>query len=172
MPDRPARSLIEVVVVPAGGATFSPGSETAMLIQRYLVQNSIPGTPVSVVSYRPLFMKLELTIMVDEAAYDKNQVARDAAEHLEASLDIQKRRLGQPLFRSEILALLEEVEGVENGHCNILADPFSGLHAASRPRLHTDGDGMVRKVAIQPFQVLYLDVDHYPLQISSQTYEI
>ncbi len=54
MPDRPARPLIEVVVVAAGGATFSTGAETGELIRSYLAAHAAPGTPVTVVSYQPL----------------------------------------------------------------------------------------------------------------------
>ncbi len=172
MPDRPARSLIEVVVVAAGGSTFTAGSDTATLIQDYLVNHSVPGTPVSVISYSPLLMKLKLTIMVNDNAYDKKQVELAVATHLEESLTVKNRHLGQALFRSDIVALLEQVEGVENGHCEILSEPYSSLDVANSPGLHIGEDGMIRKVTILPFQLLYLDVDSYPLQIISQSYEI
>ncbi|WP_020588524.1 baseplate J/gp47 family protein [Desulfobacter curvatus] len=172
MPDRPGRSLIEVVVVAAGGEPFAPGSDTALLIQNYLSSHCIPGTPVSVVSYSPLFMKLEVTLMVDETAWDKNQVGKNAAEYLKDNLNIRQRRLGQPLFRSEVIALLEQVEGVENSHCTILSDPFDTMDAGLTPRLHRDEQGLIRKVAVQPFQLLCLDIDQVPMQIISRDYEI
>ncbi len=172
MPDRPARPLIEVVVVAAGGATFAAGSETALLIQNYLQQHSIPGTPVSVISYAPLLLHLKVSLMVDEAAFDKKQVELAVRERLQNGLALQQRRLGQPLFRSEVIALLEQVEGVENGHCEILATPYAGMGAASRPRLHKADDGGIRRVSVKPHQLLYLDVDAYPLDISTRQYEI
>ena len=164
MPDRPARSLIEVVAVAAGGATFIPGSDTAILIQDYLVAHSAPGTPVSVISYSPLLMQLKLNIMVNDAAYDKKVVELAVIEHLKKSLSIKQRKLGQALFRSEIIALLEQIEGVENGHCEILDEPYVTLDAERTPRLHTSEDGKIRKVTIHPDQLLYLDVESYPLR--------
>ena len=76
------------------------------------------------------------------------------------------------MFRSEIIALLEQVEGVENGHCEILAGPYASIGSDEKPRLHKGDDGGIRKVAIQPDQLLYLDSKRYPLQISSLEYEI
>ncbi|MEN8177720.1 MAG: hypothetical protein ABFS39_03790 [Pseudomonadota bacterium] len=172
MPDRPARPLIEVVVVAAGGATFATGSETAVLIQNYLQQHSIPGTPVSVISYAPLLLDLKISIMVDEAAFDKKQVELAVREQLQTGLALKQRRLGQPLFRSEVIALLEEVEGVENGHCEILATPYAGMSVDSRPRLHKADDGGIRRVSVKPHQLLYLDADVHEPVVSTRQYEI
>ena len=71
-----------------------------------------------------------------------------------------------------LIALLEQVEGVENGHCEILNANYSTLDAASRPRLQQASDGMTRKVSIKPDQLIYLDSTAYPLQISCRSYEI
>jgi predicted phage baseplate assembly protein len=146
MPDRPARPLIEVVVVPAGGALFTAGSETARSIQGYLEQHSIPGTPVAVVCYVPVLLALSLSIMVDEAAFDKKQVEQAVREHLSQGLALKRRRLGQPLFRSEVIALLEEVQGVENGHCTILGE--QAAPASRGRRRYTPGLGEARSVAL------------------------
>ncbi len=171
MPDRPARPLIEVVVVAAGGATFAKGSETALLIQNYLQEHSVPGTPVTVISYAPLLLDLKVSIMVDTAAFDKKQVALAVREQLQAGLALKQRKLGQPLFRSEVIALLEQVEGVENGHCEILATPYAGLSVVQHPRLHQADDGGIRRVSVKPHQLLYLDLDVYEPDISTREYE-
>jgi len=172
MPDRPARPLIEVVVVAAGGATFAAGSETTALIRNYLEAHSAPGTPVSVISYTPVLLHLKISIMIDETAFDRKQVERAVREQLQNGLALKQRRLGQPLFRSEVIALLEQVEGVENGHCEILATPYPGMSDGSRPRLHKVDDGGIRRISVKPHQLLYLDADAYPLEISSLQYEI
>jgi hypothetical protein len=172
MPDRPARPLIEVVVVPAGGALFTSGSETALTIRGYLEQHSVPGTPVSVVCYVPVLLALSLSIMVDEAAFDKKQVEQAVREHLSEGLALKQRKLGQPLFRSEVIALLEEVEGVENGHCTILDTPYTGMDPAERPRLHLGDDGGIRRISVKPDQLLYLDSDVYPLTVTTLDYEL
>jgi hypothetical protein len=172
MPDRPARPLIEVVVVPAGGSLFTAGSETALTIQGYLEQHSVPGTPVSVVCYAPVLLALSLSIMVDESAFDKKQVEQAVREHLIEGLALKQRKLGQPLFRSEVIALLEEVEGVENGHCSILDAPYPGMDPAERPRLHPGDDGGIRRVSVKPDQLLYLDIDVYPLTVTTVPYEL
>jgi hypothetical protein len=109
---------------------------------------------------------------VDQAAYDQKQVEQAVREHLETSLALDQRRLGQPLFRSEVIALLEQVEGVENGHCEILTTPYGGMSAGSLPRLHQADDGGVRRVSVKPHQLLYLDPAVYAPDISIRQYEI
>ncbi|MFT6925783.1 MAG: hypothetical protein ACJAZP_001372 [Psychromonas sp.] len=171
MPDRPARSLVEVVVVASGGEVFSSGSETAVLIENYLASHGVPGTPLSVISYSPVQIHLQLNIMVNEQAFDKKQVEQAVAEHLQESLKIKNRALGQGLLRSDVTALLEQVEGVENATCTIMDTPYRTMEAAA-PLLHRGDDGLIRKVSIKPFQLLFLDVESYPLQILSQPYQI
>lgn len=172
MPDRPARSLIEVVTVAAGGATFAPGSETALLIERYLRDHAAPDTPVSVISYVPVLLDLKVSLMVDTSAFDKQKVEAAVREKLHAGLSLQRRKLGQPLFRSEVIALLEQVDGVENGHSEILATPYAALGQAERPRLHLADDGGIRRVSVKRHQLLYLDDAVYTPVVSIQPYEI
>ncbi len=172
MPDRPARSKIEVVVVAAGGEEFLTDSESSNVIRTFLIQHAVPGTPISVVSFQALFMKLDISIMVDESAFDKKRVESAVLEHLKTQLDIKQRVLGQALFRTEIIALIEQVEGVENASCEILADSFNSLAIASKPLLHKGIDGKIRKVSVKRNQLIYLNTDKYPLQISSVAYEI
>ena len=171
MPDRPARMQIQVVIVAAGGSTFSNGSDTASLIQNFLKKHALPDTPISVVSYQPLLMQLKLSIMVDETAFDKDVVKAAVFSRLQQNLQLKQRKLGQALFRSDIIALLEQVEGVENGHCEILPDIYSSMDSDIKPRLHTGVDGKVRKISIKPGQLIYLDSSTYPLQINCQSYE-
>jgi hypothetical protein len=172
MPDRPGRPLIEVVVVPAGGTTFATGSDMAALIESYLGEHAAPGTNVSVTSYQPLFICLAVSLMVDEAAFDNKQVEQAVRAHLQNRLALKQRRLGQPLFRSEVIALLEQVDGVENGHVELLATPYSGLDSASRPRLHKADDGGIRRISPKPHQLLYLDAEAYALDVEVRRYEI
>jgi hypothetical protein len=172
MPDRPARSRIEVVIVAAGGATFGKGAPTAVLIEKFLRQHSAPDTPVSVVSYVPVLLDLKVSLMVDEAAFDKKQVELAVRETLQNALALKQRNLGQPLFRTEVIALLEQVEGVENGHCEIRQAPYAAMPDSEKPLLHRrQGDTSIRRVSVKPHQVLYLDSTVYPVEITSEQYE-
>ena len=110
--------------------------------------------------------------MVDELAFDKKQVELAVAIHLKERLQIKNRKLGQGLLRSDVTAMLEQVEGVENGSCKIMELPYSDMEAATAPRLHIGDQGLIRKVSVKPFQLLFLDTDSYSLQILSQPYQI
>ncbi|WP_198264485.1 hypothetical protein [sulfur-oxidizing endosymbiont of Gigantopelta aegis] len=171
MPDRPGRAKIEIVVVSAGGAVFAANSDTATLIQNYLLAHAAPGTPISVLSYKPLLMQVKVFIMIDEQAYDKKQVELAVKEHLIKQLQLKSRKLGQALFRSEVIALLEQVPGVENGHCEILNSAYSALPEKEKPAFFKGDDGKIRKLSIQADQLLYLDNKQYPIQLISQNYE-
>ena len=172
MPNRPAPPLIEVVIVAAGGRTFLKGSESGALIQDYLLSHAAPNTPLSVISYSPVHLQLQLNIMVNELAFDKKQVELAVIEHLKEKLQIKNRKLGQGLLHSDVIAMLEQVEGVENGNCIILAQPYLNMDVTLVPRLHKGAQGLIRKVSIKPFQLLFLDIVTYPLQITSQSYQI
>jgi hypothetical protein len=179
LPNRPARPEIRVVIVQAGGATFEtdpkakePASGIAKMIRDYLLKHTIPNTPISVVSYRPLKMALKVEIMVDPVAFDKKQVQQAVVTHLEENLALNQRQLGQSLFRSEVIALVEQVVGVENGHCDILATPYIGMSEQEKPVLHKGDDDKIIRVSINPDQLLYLDTDAYQVVISARDYEI
>lgn len=172
MPDRPARPLIEVVVVAAGGATFNPGSEMALKIQSYLKSHASPDTPVSVISYSPVLMDIKVSVMLDETAFDRKQVELAVLKKLKSELALKQRCLGQPLFRSEVIALIEQVEGVKNGHCEILDTPYVSMSADSRPRLHKADDGGIRRISVKSHQLLYLDVSAYEPTVSILEYQI
>jgi len=172
VPNRPARPEIRVVIVPAGGEPFSAGSDLAKLIRSYLENHAVPNTPVSVVSFEQVHISLKLSIMVDENAFDRKTVELAVIEHIETELANRRRKLGQSLYRSEVIALMEEVEGVENGHCQILDAGYGAFPADRRPVCYKGSDGNTRRVGVQPQQLLYLDAAVFPLTIETRDYEI
>ena len=172
IPDRPAPVLIEVVIVAAGGSPFTTNSEIAQLLKTFFLGHAIPNLPISVISYQPLVMQIKPSIMVDESAFDKDLVAKAVIQHLQTSLALKQRQLGQALFRSRIIALIEQVTGVENANCEIIGAFLPTTKAPSQSQTFKGADGEIRKIAIKPQQLLYLDTELFPIDISSQTFEI
>ncbi|MBL4658864.1 MAG: hypothetical protein JKY19_00780 [Alcanivoracaceae bacterium] len=172
MANRPAPALIEIIIVSAGGSVFAANSEVARTLKGFFSQHAIPNLPISVLSYQPLLMRIQPTIMVDESAFDKDQVARAVKQHLQAALSLKQRQLGQALFRNSIIALIEQVEGVENANCEIIASYFPATKSLNQAQTFKGVDGEIRKITIKPNQLLYLDTDIFPLNIISKTFEI
>ena len=170
--NRPAPALIEIIVVAAGGSVFAANSEVARTLKVFFAQHAIPNLPISVLSYQPLLMRIQPTIMVDESAFDKDQVARAVKLHLQTALSLKQRQLGQALFRSSIVALIEQVEGVENANCEIIGAYLPATKTLSQAQTFKGVDGEIRKITIKPNQLLYLDTDIYTLDIISRTFEI
>ena len=172
LPDRPAPSKIEIIVVAAGGKVFSDGDEIATQLKDYITAHSVPGTSVSVSSYQQIKLHLDITIIVDSNAFNSAKVEESVKEYLVESLSIKHQELGKSLYRTDILNLVEQVEGVENTYCEILDTPYSGMSDDEKPRLHRGDDGYIRKISIHQNQLLSLDDEIYPLTITIQEYQI
>jgi len=172
MANRPAPALIEIIIVAAGGSVFAANSEVAQTLKTFFAQHAIPNLPITVLSYQPLLMRIQPSIMVDESAFDKDQVAAAVKQHLQTTLAIKQRQLGQALFRSSIIALIEQVEGVENANCEIIGAYLPTTVTPSQAQTFKGVDGEIRKITIKPNQLLYLDTDIFTLNIISKTFEI
>ena len=70
-------------------------------------------------------------------------------------LPLKNRRLGQPLYASEIYQVVENVTGVANSDCLIDDDAFSSFSPA--PRVLRSSGGVIRVIIPQPDQILILD---------------
>ncbi|MBL4661559.1 MAG: hypothetical protein JKY19_14465 [Alcanivoracaceae bacterium] len=156
----------------AGGSPFAANSEVAQSLKIFFTHHAIPDLPIIVLSYQPLLMRIQPTIMVDESAFDKELVARAVKQHLQTTLALKQRQLGQALFRSSIIALIEEVEGVENANCEIIGTYLPATKSINQAQTFKGVDGEIRKITINPHQLLYLDTDIFALNIISKTFEI
>lgn len=116
---------------------------------------------VSVSGYEAVIPSIEVTVAVNADAYQPEVVVDQVREALLTEFALVRARFGTPLFRSRLFEVVETVEGVENSSCRILADAFFDLDGApitSHP-VATGADGEVRRVSIDPNQVIYLDAE-------------
>lgn len=165
LPDAPGLAdRVEVVVVPAGGGELGPLQAN---LQALLRQHSAPGVQVQVNRYEPVLLGLDVTVRVDVDAFDPDQVTEWVKDALYDGLSLQRRRLGQPLYRSTVIDILERVTGVSTSHC-LIVDNFQndqGDAVSLRSRFIAD-DGSVRRASPTVRQVLYLDAGQRPLNLS------
>lgn len=103
---------IRLTVVPSAGGAL--GESLKADLADFLRLRSAPGVRVELADYQPMRLMTETTIRVDVEKYDRTLVQANAQTTLISTFDLQNRRLGQPLYISEIAAALERVDGVAN----------------------------------------------------------
>ncbi|MCP4433624.1 MAG: hypothetical protein GY806_21810 [Gammaproteobacteria bacterium] len=112
-------SQVTVIVVPAGGIL---SDEQKNKLQDYLQRHSLPAVKVCVLPYEPQIINLSVTVRIDSAAYIPQDVAAGVKQELIDQLSLKKRRLGDPLYLSEVYKVVEGIEGVENSVCVLDGD--------------------------------------------------
>ena len=112
---------IIVVVVPAGGGKLGlPLKET---LQDHLKAFALPGVEASVSDFNPVPLQLDVQIMVMTEEYNPDEVVEEVRTVLLEAFSLQRRKLGQALYLSELYQAVEAVTGVENSTCTIGEDP-------------------------------------------------
>lgn len=114
------RESVEVVVVPAGGGSLGEAAES---LRSFLLAHSPPGVEVAVTAYRPLRFHLAVTVFSRAAERVPAEVEEAVRAALLADFALERRRLGQDLFLSEVFATVEAVPGVESSRCVLAGDP-------------------------------------------------
>ncbi|PWB55639.1 MAG: hypothetical protein C3F18_05530 [Nitrosomonadales bacterium] len=143
---------IRVVVVPAGGGALG---ELATTLQDFLEARDLPGTRVEVVNHVAVLFDLDISVQVDSSQFAPEKVRSDVQAALLAAFALKQRRLGQPLYPSEVIAVVEAVEGVLNSRCLIGGAAFAAI--TPQPRVLKSAGGQIRLIQPAPEQVLILN---------------
>ncbi|MFC6671252.1 hypothetical protein [Marinobacterium aestuariivivens] len=147
--------IVRVVVLPAGGSELGNLQQD---LQSFLQQRAEPHVQVEVAPWQPLIFSVDASIAVDSAAFEPEIVVDAVREALLDTFSLSRRRLGTPLFRSEIIAAIESVEGVSNCSVTVDAQLLDGNgNPATAARVVQAPDGSVRRISARPEQLLYLD---------------
>ena len=103
---------VSITVVPAGGGATTEKLRDDLI--DFVTTRAIPGSSVAIEDYGSVPITIAAKAIVDTQRFDKGDV-REAAENiLVTTFGLQKRALGQPFYIAEILAALEQVEGVSS----------------------------------------------------------
>jgi hypothetical protein len=151
LPQPPGPGAIErvrLVVVPAGGGALG---RLAQELETYLTANALPNVDITVVGYRPIALASEIVVRVDPTQFDLEGTRNVARAAVIAAFDLTRRRPGQPLFRSEVIQVLEHSTGVVNATVRLF--PKHGR----RPdwRRHVADDGEIWTMWPHEDQVIY-----------------
>ncbi len=157
---------VTVVVVPAGGRMGTLGDD----LLAFLRNHGLPGVALDVKAYVPLPLSLSVTLRVDTEAYDPDKVAEAARVAIADVYALERTKLGAPLFRSQILHLLEGVEGVENAAAEILTGGWAGITPA--PMINDSGGATVRIVKPRRNQMIHHDADASILTVTTEAFTL
>ncbi|MDM0030040.1 hypothetical protein [Variovorax saccharolyticus] len=145
------RDKVDVYVVPAGAAPLTAELEAELLA--FAAAHAAPGVDVAVHPYAPLLVGFRVVIRVRREAFDADSVAAQVRAALQAAFGIDRRALGQVLYRGEVFAVVEQVAGVENSDCLIVIDPAT---AAQARRVAMAAPDVVLAVLPQPMQCVHV----------------
>jgi hypothetical protein len=110
---------IEVVVVPSGGGDLGALGQT---LTEFLLARAIPGVEINVIPYQPRTFALDVLLSVNTEEYDPEDIASGVKTELEKTFSLEKRKLGQDLFLSEVYEVVESMTGVEHSQVIINGD--------------------------------------------------
>lgn len=111
VPDPSRQENIALVVVPANGGAL--GETFRRELAGFLQDRTLPGLKLAIEDYHAVGLLIETKIRVDTDAFDRAEVQAAAQKALAEAFALKRRALGQPVYRSEIAAVLERVRGVE-----------------------------------------------------------
>jgi predicted phage baseplate assembly protein len=100
-----------VSVAGTGGKDIPEDSLTYKNLISAMLKAGDPSVPLHVVSYSPAFFHLAGKIKVDPA-YLSDQVLAGVVAALRGAFSFDARSLGQPVARSEVIAVMQSVSGV------------------------------------------------------------
>lgn len=145
------RQLVSITVVPAGGGATTEKLRGDLL--DFVSSRAVPGNRVEICDYESVPVTVVAKALVDTRRFDKEDV-RDAAEAaLVATFGLRQRALGQPFYVAEILAALEQVEGVSSA---IVLD-FARKPGAPGPLREATVGGQLATVFPADEQVVVVD---------------
>jgi hypothetical protein len=108
--DGRARRLYLTVAGPQGAA-IPAESDTFRNLVGALQKGGDPFIPLQVMSYRPVLFRVSGNVKID-ADFENNKVLIDVNNKLHEAFSFENRDLGQPVFLSEVIELVQGVAGV------------------------------------------------------------
>ncbi|MDB5598184.1 MAG: hypothetical protein JWN71_228 [Xanthobacteraceae bacterium] len=130
---RRSREKVRLVIVPSGGGALG---NLATEIRDFLVANGLPSIDIAIQPFEALPAQIEVRARVDSSRFDPTEVETRVRAAVLAAFHLQRRRPGQPLYRSEVTRVVENTLGVSNSDVV--------LFASARPGREPDWDYVAR----------------------------
>jgi len=104
--------IVLLTVAGVAGATVDPESLLYQNLQNAISKSSEPFVPLVLNSYEPVFFKIGGTVTV-APDFLKSDVAAAVEAALRTTFSFDARNFGQPVHRSEVIAAIQAVQGVQ-----------------------------------------------------------
>lgn len=169
---------VEVVIVPAGGATLDSAllpiiPDTIERQRAFLLSHAPPGIEVVVTVFEPVLFDLKVQIRVKSAEFEATKVVERVSQDLWQRFGLERRELGKPLYKSEVFDVVENVLGVENSDCQISLVAAGTMSTRPRRVVTAASDAQVIETILpRERQVIYLDRNHSTLVVEAKEYEL
>jgi hypothetical protein len=128
--------MVTVVVIPAGGAQFDL---IAPPLAAYLTDQAPPDVSVSVQQYELRSLVIDASIGVDTSLYVYGLVAEQAQQALINAFSLGARGLGQAIYESDVVAVLQAIPGVQHSSCSLGIGAILLSGSAPRPSVGAPG---------------------------------
>jgi len=141
------------VAGPSGAAVLPDGVTYQNLLKAMRAAGD-PFVALSVKTYRPAFFRFAGKVKIDPA-YDKELVLAQVEQALRAGFAFARREFAQPVMLSEVIAVIQSVQGV----IAVDADKLyrSGMAATLQQRLLAEAPVMLANGVVQAAELLTLD---------------
>jgi len=151
---------VEIVVVPANvvvtrgmAVTLDTLGES---LWQFLAARAAPGVQVTISPFCPVRVALRVIVRVDVTTFDPEVVAASVRAALAQHFSLERRKLTQPLYLSEVYEVVENSIGVENSLCHIVNDSEIAAAVAEGARVHFGSDGLISSIVPTERQSVYL----------------
>jgi predicted phage baseplate assembly protein len=106
------KRLVHLTIAAANGDTVSETSNLSVNLRNAIDAARDPIQHLVIQSYRPLTFNVEAKVLA-VTGYDKEKVKAAALAALQQTFTFASRRFGQGVTKSEVLAAIQAVEGVQ-----------------------------------------------------------
>lgn len=154
---RGQKRSVHITVAGYNGAAVAPGSDLYNNLLKAIKDAGIPDVPVTLDTYTPRFFRVTASISI-HPDYLPDQVMPTVEAKLRAHFSFSERAFGQGVAFSEVVSVIQNVEGVT------AVDMDELYRSDAYPRLaNLLGASIPRPGAVTPFPAELLTLDSRPL---------
>lgn len=105
------KRMICLTVAGTNGASVETESILYENLLNAISEAGIPGVPVTLLSYQPVYFKVKANVLV-HGDYLAELVLKEVATALRTNFSFDNRLFGQPVSLSEVISVMQQVKGV------------------------------------------------------------
>jgi hypothetical protein len=106
------KRVIHITVAAAGGGPIGPSSDLINNLRKAIANAGDPRQTVRIDPYSPSYFGVDARVLIDQGCYSPEKVLATVRKALEDEFSFERRMFGQDVEESDILALIQGVEGV------------------------------------------------------------